>query len=231
MAVMKKFLVLSIFSLFFACQVKAQIDPLLPAQVLVWTKKAQNQYESQLATMLIMSEGHIWYKKEVEETMNYQKQFNAYLDTMRCMIAYAAQTYGFYVEISRLIENMGKLSRQIGDAPSNVLAVAIHNHRNDIYFQLLNQGLGIIKTVRNVCVDKKMTEKQRIELVFSIRPQLQAMNKTLVMLTKLVKCTNLAQVWYGIEHNPISHEDGRSVILRESLDEWVQAGKVVKVNH
>ena len=71
----------------------------------------------------------------------------------------AAQAYGFYFEVNRLCEHMGSLSKQISEAPANAIAVALHKKRNDIYISILTKSMGIINTIREVCLDKKMTEQ------------------------------------------------------------------------
>ena len=178
--------------------------------------------------MAMETEGHVWLKQEVEATKNYQEQFDRYISTFRGIISYAAQVCGFYYEINHLTENMGRLSHQIGETPVNAIAVALHNHRNDIYVDIINQSIGIVNTIRQVCIDTKMTEKQRIELVFSIRPQLQQMNRKLAMLTKLVRCTTMAQVWYGIEQRSLPHREGKAGIVEECLGMWRVNGRSVK---
>lgn len=210
------------------CQSHAQTDPALAGMILEFTEKAKLQYNSQLETMAMETEGHVWLKQEVETTKNYQRQFDNYLSSFRSVISYAAQTYGFYYEVNHLCENMGKLSDQIGQAPTNTIAVALHNKRNDIYVNIINKSVGIVNTIRQVCFDKKMTEKQRVELVFSIRPQLKEMNYQLAMLTKLVRCTNMGLVWYGIEHNSLPHRTGKAGIVEDCLSVWRVNAKHVK---
>lgn len=211
-------------------QSKAQIDPTLSAMILRYTELAKNQYNAQLGTMGTETEGHIWLKAEVDATKNYQRQFDEYLSAFRNIISYAAQVYGFYYEVNHLTENMQKLSRQIGDAPVNAVAVALHRNRNDIYVDIINRSVGILNTIRQVCLDKKMTEKQRIELVFSIRPKLQEMNSQLKKLTKLVKCTNMAQVWYEIEYQSLPHREGKAGIVEDCLGMWRVNARSVKPN-
>lgn len=206
----------------------AQVDPVLAGMIIEYTNKAKSQYNSQLETMAVETEGHIWLKQEVESTKNYQKQFDEYLNSFRNIISYAAQTYGFYYEINHLCENMGKLSAQIGSTPTNAIAVALHNKRNDIYVGIINKSIGVVNTIRQVCVDKKMTEKQRVELVFSIRPQLKDMNHQLAMLTKLVRCTNMGLVWHNIEYNSLPHRTGKAGIVEDCLSMWRVNAKNVK---
>ena len=208
--------------------VHAQLDPTLTAMILDYTQKAKSQYNTQLETMAVETEGHVWLKQEVEATKNYQQQFDRYISTFRGIISYAAQVYGFYYEINHLTENMGRLSHQIGETPVNAVAVALHRNRNDIYVDIINRSVGIVNTIRQVCIDTKMTEKQRIELVFSIRPQLQQMNRKLAMLTKLVRCTTMAQVWYEIEYQSLPHREGKAGIVEECLGAWRVNGRSVK---
>ena len=206
----------------------AQMDPTLTAMILEYTQKAKSQYNTQLETMAVETEGHVWLKQEVEATKNYQQQFDRYISTFKGILSYAAQVYGFYYEVNHLTENMGRLSRQIGDTPVNAVAVALHHNRNDIYVDIINRSIGIVNTIRQVCIDTKMTEKQRIELVFSIRPQLQQMNRKLAMLTKLVGCTTMAQVWYEIEYQSLPHREGKAGIVEECLETWRVNGQNVK---
>lgn len=221
--------VLLVFAIFmFPVKSVAQIDPGLASMILMYTDKAKKQYNSQIETMGAQTAGHIWLNEEVKATKDYQKQFDEYISTFRNIISYAAQIYGFYYEINNLTENMQKLSHQIGDTPVNAIAVALHRNRNDIYVDIINRSVGILNNVRQVCLDKKMTEKQRVELVFSIRPQLQQMNHQLGMLTKLVRCTTMAQVWYEIEYQSLPHRDGKAGIVEECLGAWRVNGRSIK---
>ena len=206
----------------------AQVDPTLTAMVLEFTEKAKDQYNTQLETMAVETEGHIWLNAEVKETKNLQKQFDNYLNSFRSIISYAAQTYGFYYEINHLCDNMGKLTNQIGSTPSNAIAVALHGKRNDIYVSIINKGVGVVNTIRQVCIDKKMTEAQRVNLVFSIRPQLKDMNHQLSMLTKLVRCTNMGLVWHNIEYGSLPHREGKAGVVEECLSVWRVNARNVK---
>ena len=212
----------------FASYSEAQVDPGLTAMIVEYTNKAKSQYNSQLETMAMETEGHVWLNGEVKYINNFQREFDNYLSTFRTIISYAAQTYGFYYEVSNLCQNMGKLTAQIGDTPVNAIAVGLHNKRNDIYVSVINKSLGIVNTIRQLCIDKKMTERQRVELVFSIRPQLQQMNRELAMLTKLVKCTNMGQVWYGIERKSLPYREGKAGIIEDCLGAWIVNAKSVK---
>ena len=110
----------------FASSSEAQVDPGLTAMIIEYTNKAKSQYNSQLEMMALETEGHVWLNGEVKSINNFQREFDNYLGSFRTIISYAAQTYGFYYEVSNLCQNMGKLTAQIGDTPVNAIAVGLH---------------------------------------------------------------------------------------------------------
>lgn len=96
-------------------KVRAQNDPVLAGMILLYTDKAQKELKSQEKVMLLQTTGHIWTKEEIEGTTDLQREFNNYLDSFRSIVCYAAQTYGFYHEISRLTDNLGASRSSLRD--------------------------------------------------------------------------------------------------------------------
>lgn len=200
-------------------------DPVLAGMILLYTDKAKKELKQQEAMMLLETTGHIWIKEEVEGTTNLQKEFNNYLDQFHSIIAYAAQVYGFYHEIDKMVENLGSFSNQLSAHPSNALAVALSSNRNKIYREIIMNSVDIVNDVRQVCLsDTKMTEKERIEIVFGIRPKLKLMNQKLRRLTRAVKYTSLADVWEEIDYNAREGADKAS-ITQQCMERWKRNGK------
>ena len=204
------------------------IDPTLAAMIALYTEKAENTLKSQEEAMLLESTGHVWIKEEVDGTWQIQKEFNDYLDTFHGIIVYAAQIYGFYHEIDRMVDNMGKLAEQIGRSPGNAVAVALSANRNMVYRQVILQSVEIVNDIRMVCLsDVKMTEKERTEIFFGVRPKLKEMNRTLQRLVRAVKYTSLADVWNEISGNQPDKADIED-ISKESFRRWRTIGKTVR---
>ena len=204
------------------------IDPTLAAMIALYTEKAENTLKSQEEAMLLESTGHVWIKEEVDGTWQIQKEFNDYLDTFHGIIVYAAQSYGFYHEIDRMVDNMGKLAEQIGRSPGNAVAVALSANRNKVYRQVILQSVEIVNDIRMVCLsDVKMTEKERTEIFFGVRPKLKEMNRTLQRLVRAVKYTSLADVWNEISGNQPDKADIED-ISKESFRRWRTIGKTVR---
>lgn len=209
------------------CKGHAQTDPVLSGMIVLYTDKAEKQLKSQEKVMLMQTTGHIWTKEEVEATTDFQRQFNDYLDSFRSVISYAAQIYGFYHEIGKLTENMGSLSRQLEKSPENALAVALTPRRSSIYRELILGGIDIVNDIRLVCLsDMKMTEKERIEILFGIRPKLRLLNRSLCSLTLAVKYTSLSDVWREIDCRAKSYDVDKWKITDEAFERWRSNSKI-----
>lgn len=206
-------------------KVHAQIDPTLAGMVLIYTEKAKKTLKNQEKVMLLQTTGHIWTKEEVEAVTDLQKEFNDYLDSFRSVVSYAAQIYGFYHEITNLTENMGEFTQQLKNSPTNALAVALSINRNKIYRELIYNSIEIINDIQTVCLsDNKMTEKERMEIVFGIRPKLQLMNKKLQRLSIAVKYTSMGDIWAEISEEA-RPKANKVEIARSAIRRWKRSGK------
>ena len=204
------------------------IDPTLAAMIVLYTEKAENALHSQEEAMLLESTGHVWIKEEVDATWQIQKEFNDYLDSFHGIIAYAAQIYGFYHETEKMIRNLENMADQIARSPANAVAVALSANRNKVYRQVILQTVEIVNDIRMVCLsDVKMTEKERTEIFFGVRPKLKEMNKTLQRLVRAVKYTSLTDVWNEISGNQPGKADIEG-ISEESFVRWRTIGKTVR---
>lgn len=204
------------------------LDPTLAAMVLLYTEKAENTLESQKKAMLLETTGHIWIEEEVDDTYKLHKEFNEYLDSFRGIIVYAAQIYGFYHEVENLADNLQGFSSQISNSPSNAVAVALSANRNKMYREIILQSVEIVNDVRTICLsDIKMTEKERIEVVFGIRPKLKEMNKKLIRLTRAVKYTSMGDVWNEITDRQPAKADIHN-ISRSAFQRWKSIGRNVR---
>lgn len=220
--------ILTILALMFGIlKAAAQTDPTLAGMILLYTDKAEKQLKSQAKVMLMQTTGYIWTKEEVEATTDFQRQFNDYLDSFRSVISYAAQIYGFYHEIGKLTENIGDLGRQLEKSPDNALAVALTPRRSSIYKELILGSVDIVNDIRLVCLsDMKMTEKERIEIVFGIRPKLRLINRNLRRLTLAVKYTSLSDVWREIDCRAKSYDVDKWKITDEAFERWRSNSKI-----
>ena len=211
---MKYFISIAIFMFISSfAGVRAQNDPTLAGMILMYTNKAEKELKT---------------KEEVEATTDLQREFNNYLDSFRSIVSYAAQIYGFYHEIGQLVDNMGGLVAQLDAHPANGLAVALSAKRNKIYRELIMNSIEIVNDIRTVCLSgNKMTEKERVEIVFGIRPKLKKMNKQLKRLTRAVKYTTMGDVWMEIDEGARPTKANKAEIAAAAKRRWKQVGKNV----
>lgn len=209
-------------------KIQAQNDPVLAGMILLYTDKAQKELKNQEKVMMLQTTGHIWTKEEVQATADLQREFNKYLDSFRSIVCYAAQIYGFYHEISRLTDNMEDFTRQVSRNTTNALAVALSTERNRIYRELMLGSVEIVNDIRMACLaENKMTERERMEIVFGIRPKLKLMNTKLQRLTKAVKYTTMSDIWYEIDEGARPVADKRDIV-EAAKRRWKQIGKNVR---
>lgn len=209
-------------------KIQAQNDPVLAGMILLYTDKAQKELKNQEKVMMLQTTGHIWTKEEVQATADLQREFNKYLDSFRSIVCYAAQIYGFYHEISRLTANMEDFTRQVSRNTTNALAVALSSERNRIYRELMLGSVEIVNDIRMACLaDNKMTERERMEIVFGIRPKLKQMNTKLQRLTKAVKYTTMSDIWYEIDEGARPVADKRDIV-EAAKRRWKLIGKNVR---
>ena len=222
---MRRTIFITIILMCLGLKVHAQIDPTLAGMVLIYTEKAKKTLKSQEKVMLLQTTGHIWTKEEVEAVADLQREFNDYLDSFRSVVSYAAQIYGFYHEITHLTENMGEFTQQLKSSPTNALAVALSTNRNKIYRELIYNSIEIINDIRAVCLsDNKMTENERMEIVFGIRPKLKLMNKKLQRLSIAVKYTSMGDIWVEITEQAVPKAN-KVEIARSAIRRWKRSGK------
>ena len=212
----------------FTANTSAQIDPTLAGMIALYTDQAQSQLKNQQKVMALQTTGHIWTKEEIQGTTDLQKEFNDYLDSFRSVLGYAAQIYGFYHEVSCLVGNLDEFSRILRSHPSNSLAVALSQKRGSIYSDVVLHSVEIVNDVRSACLsDHKMTEKERMEIVFAIRPKLKRLNKDIRRLSRAVKYTSLGDIWLDIEENAYTKAD-KPGITEKARRRWRQIGNIVR---
>ena len=89
-------------------------------------------------------------------------------------------------------------------------------------------SVEIVNDIRTACLsDNKMTERERMEIVFGIRPKLRSMNRTLQRLTKAVKYTTMGDIWREIDEGARPVAD-KYDIVKAAQRRWRQNGRNVR---
>lgn len=223
---MRRYLSVLILSLLSLVRIQAQEDPILAGQILLWTEKAESELKAQEKVMALETAGQIWMEDEWKKTARVQSIYNDYLNSFRDIVVYAAQVYGFYQEVDRLVEAFDALGRVIDDHPDGIFAGALSTRRNAIYRDVLMNAVDIVNDIRKVCMSEaRMTERDRVEMVFAIRPKLVKMNRQIRRLTRIAKYSTYTDILIEIELIQRRKTD-KSAIARACLAGWKLKGRV-----
>lgn len=197
---MKRIICISTILLCFIMNMNAQLDPVRVAAVKDAESKSKKTIQAQDGLQGLMTTGHMWIKEEVELTTNFQRQFNEYLDSIHNIMEVAAEVFGIYFEINRVMKNVSALKNTVTEEEKtgNVVALAI-SKRGRIYKDLVETGIDVIGDIKKACFTKaKLTEKERLVILSSVRPKLVKFNNQLCRLNFCLRYTSFLTVWNEI---------------------------------
>ncbi len=208
----------------------AKPDPARAAAYTLAMEQAKKTLEQQIAVQGLNTTGHIWIKEEVEATANFQRQFDEYLNTFHDALAYAAEIYGIYYEVTQTAKNIKNISNILAESPENALAVAFSAKRNKVYRNLVLQSIDIIMDIRKVTLESsKMTEQERDKIISMVRPKLHKINKSLSSLTLALRYTSLMTVWDEITGRVASIDpQTKTEVIKRCRRTWFNNAKSVK---
>ena len=86
--------------------------------------------------------------------------------------------------------------------------------RSDDYSQWYNDSFGDDSDYNDEDGKYEVLKKQRLEIVFGIRPKLKLMNQKLKRLIRAVKYTRLSDVWAEIDYGARSEVDKPTIVQR-----------------
>lgn len=234
----RRMTVCTIFSLSFFASLFAQSgpDPVRAGMFYTYANQAKKALKAQDALLGINLTGHKYLKEEVRLTTNFQREFNNYLDSFDDVLTAAADIYGIYMEVDEAMRNMKVLKGIVVRQPANVLAVAFSKSKNNIYTDLIENGMKIAADIEQILPLKKdqaknakMTQYERFKVMDNIRLNLRSLNKRLRTLSRLIHYTTIMDSWYdlkgtGREYNPRK----MGTITKDCLKKWMKHAKSVK---
>uniref|UniRef100_A0AB33IWT1 DUF4141 domain-containing protein n=1 Tax=Prevotella sp. GTC17254 TaxID=3236794 RepID=A0AB33IWT1_9BACT len=211
-------------------------DPFRAGLFATYAQKAKKALRAQDALLGTNLTGHKYLKNEVEVTTNFQRQFNNYLDSFDDVLTVAADIYGIYAEVDEAMRNMKVVKGIVVRQPANVLAVALSKSKNNIYTDLIENGMKLAADIEQILplkkgADKnaKMTQYERFKVMDNIRLNLRDINRKLRTLSRLVRYTTIMDSWYDLKGIGKEYQPRKmSAITQNSLKTWMRHAKSVK---
>ncbi len=211
-------------------------DPVRAGLFMAYAKKAKKALQAQDALLGANLKGHKYLKDEVERTTNFQRQFNNYLDSFDDILTVAADIYGIYAEVDEAMKNQKAVKGIVVRQPANVLAVAFSKSRNNIYRDLIENGMKLAADIEQVLPlrkdpDKnaKMTQYERFKVMDNIRVNLRQLNRKLRTLSRLIHYTTIMDSWYDLKGTGREYQPRKmGSITKGCLKNWMRNAKSVK---
>lgn len=200
-------------------------DELLKAAIVANASSERRLYKYQMEAQAAQSAGYTLSANVMEACADLAAEYNRYLDSFNEILAYAAQAYGFYTEIRSLARGIGELGELLDGSAANAFAVALSESRNDIYADIIDEAAGIIGDLRKLCLSGrkdgdrevngyKMTESERLEILFRIRPKLKSLNRKIRRLSEYIRYTTLTDVWLELTEQALPPADLNEIAER-----------------
>lgn len=197
------------------------------------TKKALKAQDVLLGGNLT---GHKYLKDEVEATTNFQRQFNDYLNSFDDILTVAADIYGIYMEVDEAMRNLKVVKEIVVRQPANVLAVAFSRSKNNIYTDVIENGLKLAADIEQILPLKKdqdrnakITQYERLKVMDNIRLNLRTLNRKLRTLSRLIHYTTIMDSWYDLKGTGKEYQPRKmGSITKNCLKTWMKHAKGVK---
>ena len=220
-----------IFSTSLCVSSNAQTDPVRAKLFTDYAKSEAKAIKSQNKQLEQMIGLHKLTSDEVKKITNYQKRYNEYLDSLKNFLTWAANIYTIFYEVDQTVKNLNELKSIVVTCPSNTMAVALSRSKNNIYNDVIDNGIQVALDVKRLLPlsedgdrNSKMSEFERIECIERVRNDLRSMNYKIRKMCRLMRYTTLMDSWYeqkGTYRKPKSMIE----ICNRSQKRWTSTAK------
>ena len=204
-------------------------DGVRATMFLTYAQQAKVTLIAQDAALNLNLTGHKFLGEEVEKITDFQRQFNNYLNSFGDILSIAAEIYGIYYEVNQALKNIDRLKNTSISCPANLVAVALSERKNNIYVDVIENGIQIVPLSKDKDKNAKMTEKEGIECIGKIRKSLRALNYKMRKMNRLFSYTTLLDSWYELKGNPPKTRSMREIVT-SCHKGWMRKATSVKYN-
>ena len=165
-----------------------------------------------------------------------KKAFNDYLNSFDDILTVAADIYGIYMEVDEAMKNVKVVKGIVVRQPANVLAVAFSQSKNNIYTDIIENGLKLAADIEQILPLKKdqdknakMTQYERLKVMDNIRLNLRTLNRKLRILSRLIHYTTIMDSWYDLKGTGKEYQPRKmGSITKDCLRTWMKHAKGIK---
>ena len=191
-----------------------------------YAKQAKKALKAQDVLLAGNLTGHKYLKEEVAATTNFQRQFNDYLNSFDDILT----------AVDEAMKNVKVVKGIVVRQPANVLAVALSQSKNNIYTDIIENGLKLAADIEQILPLKKdqdknakMTQYERLKVMDNIRLNLRTLNRKLRNLSRLIHYTTIMDSWYDLKGIGKEYQPRKmGSITKDCLKTWMKHAKGVK---
>lgn len=211
-----------------------------PERALLFGIVAKTQSKALIAQNAVLATTLGGYKMNgdvIRKTNSFIKEYNDWLDSFGDVLTIAANLYGIYYNVDRIIKDISEFQKVTKVNPKNLVAVSLSPSKNKVYASILNDGLNIVsdlemmitgsKTVRDsktkVKMKTKMSLMERTMTIINVRKRLQAIDRKMRTLNRFILYTSLYDTYYEVTGDvPYKghHTRQLSEILADCKSRW-----------
>lgn len=219
------------------------LDPLRSVLFMRYAEKHDKTLKTLNTRESILDADYFLMNEEININLNFQKEFNDYLDSFHDVISILAEFYGVYYELNISTRMFNDFKDAVAENPEGILAVSIS--QTTLQRKLVLEAGEIVSDIRLAVVgmstkeaqkssqtdpnwkkkakNAKMTQAERLQLISKIRKKIRIFNDDMKRLNLLVRHSSLIQVWERIwfrYQDRLKEENRKIRIINERKIDW-----------
>lgn len=197
-----------------------------------YSQQAKKVLRAEDAVMAINLAQHKYLDEQNKKIINFQKEFDNYLTSFNDILTLAADIYGIYYEIDQTFNNIKELKNIGSSCPTNAIAVLLSVKKNNVYQDVIDDGIQIATDIEKILPFKKksnkprLTQYERMKIIENIRKSLRIMNYKIRKMNRTIRYTTLLDSWYELQGS-VRGTKSMKKIVTECKNRWLANARTV----
>lgn len=192
---------------------------------LTWSayeSKLKKTTEAQAAVQAMLAADYAYVANQEKKLNTLLDSLNTYLNEGGDYLVIAAEAYGLFFEVQRLVANINNLFYLVKNSPENIIATSLSEKRSTVIMEVIAATTDLVLDIKKLFSSKNpMTEQERIKIIARLRPKLAIINKDLRKAEKTIRYTNLCYLWNEIRGKEYKFQKKtKAEIVQASLTDW-----------
>lgn len=199
---------------------------------LTYSQHAKKVLQAEDAVMALNLAQHKYLEEQNKKIINFQKEFDQYLTSFNNILTLAADIYGIYYEIDQAFSNIKELKNIGATCPTNTIAVMLSEKKNNVYQDVIDDGIQLATDIEKILPFKgksekpRLTQHERMVIIENIRKRLRVMNYKIRKMNRTIRYTTLLDSWYELQGS-VRGTKSMKTIVTECKNRWLANARAV----